>query len=571
MFKISIFPRTFNIIHLIMKISFSILFIFMACSLSAQSNPKPFVRESSTVIPEFLNVSASQLSNNLLNKVDPVLKAGVYGRAISLFADQWANYERRNLQSGEVISNWPELDAYLKTIVENVLPKEVIQSIQVNPVWTRRYYFNASMSPVGVMKVDLGVWANLDSEAALAALIAHEAAHFYMMHGLKKRLRQLEGHYDYGMVDLPERELADSRKMELEADSASHAWIMNSIYSIDGSIELYKILERESQQYLNVTRKVDKLEARSHPLSQERIDLLFEARKNGNLDGKMFIQDEDVFWKLKLEAIPEILESMMQGFNYERAKVLAFKYHLFYPDEEVYIYYLMESVRRQCYYNPEKKANYFITDEYYEKLSDKFDNKTKVKRSLFEKFDPQILSMSSAEYRRITARFYWEGDVKFNTNAEAYRFYSIVGESMDCTECKFSNSLNLFNNDSIRISKINDYINSESPYFDDIARLIKDKEEIYQRPKRKLTVLVDYSAFIIEGKETIPIQITENSGVQKFISVIDSAASSFDDRTFIALQDVKKTSIETFLTLTRLHKLVTDFDQATGYYNNVWK
>jgi hypothetical protein len=60
--------------------------------------------------------------------------------------------------------------------------------------------------------------------------------------------------------------------------------------------------------------------------------------------------------------------------------------------------------------------------------------------------------MSEEEVSQMQARFYWEGEVKFETYEQAFDFFCQVGALFEEPECILSNALSVNNNLELRNS-----------------------------------------------------------------------------------------------------------------------
>ena len=114
------------------------------------------------------------------------------------------------------------------------------------------------------------------------------------------------------------------------------------------------------------------------------------------------------------------------------------------PDNETYIYYLMESIRKICYLSNKTWDQNFITNRYYDTIRvEGVKRKHKVKRGLFESVDFNLLPISQEEAKYIKAKFYWQGPQKFRTYNEAFEFFNKVGKAINCKECLLTNALSI--------------------------------------------------------------------------------------------------------------------------------
>jgi len=79
--------------------------------------------------------------------------------------------------------NNPELEAYTGGIMEQIIGRE---TPDLRLYLIRSALFNASMFPTGMMVVNTGLLARVRNEAQLAAVIGHEAGHYYRKHSIER-------------------------------------------------------------------------------------------------------------------------------------------------------------------------------------------------------------------------------------------------------------------------------------------------------------------------------------------------------------------------------------------------
>jgi predicted Zn-dependent protease len=75
----------------------------------------------------------------------------------------------------------PELDAFILTVIERLLGRP---APELRVYVMRDAAFNAAMLPSGMMIVNTGILARVRDEAQLAAVLAHEAGHYFRNHSL---------------------------------------------------------------------------------------------------------------------------------------------------------------------------------------------------------------------------------------------------------------------------------------------------------------------------------------------------------------------------------------------------
>lgn len=96
----------------------------------------------------------------------------------------WQTCDRieEELASSNLLMRAPDLAAYTKQVVERLLgPK----ARDVRPYLVHDPAFNASMAPNGMMIIHSGLLARVRNEAQFAAVLGHEAGHYFRKHSLQ--------------------------------------------------------------------------------------------------------------------------------------------------------------------------------------------------------------------------------------------------------------------------------------------------------------------------------------------------------------------------------------------------
>lgn len=95
---------------------------------------------------------------------------------------QMDEYERDLKHSKQLIRD-PELNAYVRGVLCKTVGQEKCASTRI--YITRTPYFNASMTPNGMMTIWSGLLLRVRNEAELASVLGHEFGHFEYQHSLR--------------------------------------------------------------------------------------------------------------------------------------------------------------------------------------------------------------------------------------------------------------------------------------------------------------------------------------------------------------------------------------------------
>jgi beta-barrel assembly-enhancing protease len=158
------------------------------------------------------------------------------------------------------VSNFVVRDAALQSYVEGVLCRAVgsARCAQARIYLVRTPYFNANMAPNGMMQVWTGLLLRARNEAQLAAVLAHEFAHYEQRHSLIQ-FRDARAKTDaiawlsflplgvgaIGSVGLAGGVFANSREMERAADLASITYLQGGGYAPGEAARIWEGLRAE--------------------------------------------------------------------------------------------------------------------------------------------------------------------------------------------------------------------------------------------------------------------------------------------------------------------------------------
>lgn len=109
---------------------------------------------------------------------------GVDERGVWMMADE----DERALRDSKSVINDAKLNRYLHEVVCRTVGNSRCESVRIYIL--RDADFNASMAPNGMLLVNTGLLLRVRDEAELAAVLAHEFAHFELRHSLLGYKRQ---------------------------------------------------------------------------------------------------------------------------------------------------------------------------------------------------------------------------------------------------------------------------------------------------------------------------------------------------------------------------------------------
>ena len=163
----------------------------------------------------------------------------------------------------------PELDAYVRQVGERLLRDSDIAKPTFSFTLLDSPDINAFALPGGLIYVNRGLLAYLDTEAELAGVLAHEIGHITERHHSRRKTASLTSKvaavsayiltgsgdvYDAASMYGAEIISGFGRDMELEADSAGAEYLHQTGYDVDSMLSVIGVL-KDQEQYRRVQAK----------------------------------------------------------------------------------------------------------------------------------------------------------------------------------------------------------------------------------------------------------------------------------------------------------------------------
>jgi hypothetical protein len=341
-----------------MKKPFFLIFILFAFMyLRAQdtidfNNYKPL--KCKGVIPGDFKTELS----GMINEVKSGAQAGNKGQQKQQieFAEI-TNYGLNNiLYSGKVLYG-DRLTEYVNTVADNVLKKEPELRKKLRFYILKNTSPNAMTLQMGVIFFNIGLLAQIETEAQLAYIICHEAVHFRNKHSMGKYIRRQElvtGRNRYMNDDDKLKNLMSySKDHELEADREGLELFLSSDYNSKDlnslfDVMLYSYLPFDEiafrpsyfatdslyslprtyflKEVKNITARADVPDSMStHPNIQKRRSAILAQLENSTAGGGLsYIASKEEFNTVQRAARCELAIAHMEEGEYEQAFYAAF-------------------------------------------------------------------------------------------------------------------------------------------------------------------------------------------------------------------------------------------------------
>ncbi len=217
-------------------------------------------------------------------------------------------------------------------------------------------HLNAFTYPDGFCYVNTGILARLENEAQLAALLAHEIAHFINQHAVNG-IRRLQHHSDPAARDLADENTASSafvpqnvectwsgyrHEAELEADREGLKLMMRAGYNPYEALRLFEHLAEEMER----EKYQEPLFFGSHPRLQTRIEKCSEFLSSIDPARGYRLNGENRFGFILRDVILDNIALDIQAGRFVQARQASERFLATYSDD-ARVYYLLGEIYRQ--------------------------------------------------------------------------------------------------------------------------------------------------------------------------------------------------------------------------------
>jgi hypothetical protein len=331
---------------------------------------------------------------------------------------------------------------YLNEVMRRTIPSEYISdNVKVRII--KDPSINAFSLEDGSINIHIGLLTVFDNEAQLAAVISHEFGHYFGLHMYKsyKKYKQKEainsvlsnfGLYGaVGAVVNTSIYFKKSRSMETESDLyAINFFRQNKYNPLEIAASQKKLLEME-----NIDKeKIDYVKGSSlfdtHPATNKRIKYLADSAKHISIfQKKDFLVDSVAYSTLKTRANDEIIYSYFVDNNFDDCIYLAYKMHLYHPNDEFYLYFLTEALFRKLDVDSTEGDENFITQNF--RLSKKSIGKLGSVHCHLRK----VYGIDAIERKQLPNQSLADSlNIEFITNTEALNYFKQKSTEL-CNTC----------------------------------------------------------------------------------------------------------------------------------------
>lgn len=488
-------------------------------------------------------------------KYDKKLKGKLPKRYRDMYSYYMVFGKTEMFSDGEIYLSWPAMEEYLNQILDSILPTNLANK-KIRAYIGRNSSINAFCLYDGTMIINVGLLAEVKSEAALAAVMSHELTHFTKNHLLSSFKASLKSKRKGLNRDLDYKE--HSQDDELEADNIGFSIVKNAGYDLNEANANFELFIREKEYYkkrrkselvstdtITVSAKngksykmntLEKLLS-THPDEKVRKEKLNDyVKSNPQIKKVKYKIDEDLFIALQKQARLESISLLFDNNHYYECLERAFMYHLYNPKDLTYIYYTAECIRKLCLNDYKLKKSGFLAESLV-------NNGFKEGQSILH--DLKFLIPNADNYAKVTAKDLLKlTPVAFESYKEAFYYFTTKLLNSNYQEAYLVRAL--FENNKTKIQEnITKYTASPKAQHKDYAMrylsntlaesVNSNTKEIVMIPKvsfLKKEVLNDNYAY---GETEINVSKTEIVGVE----LANEFANNFNTN----LQEVKAISL----------------------------
>lgn len=485
---------------------YTLLFIFFFLNLAAQSSYKhnilsfPSDQDKKNLKPNY-----KAYKKELRKKYDSIFdNKEEENEFIHILVDEL----KKDFVGGNIYTNWKEGEEYLNQIFKSILPDSTPQNVNIKIIRTTDV--NAFMTASGQAYITVGFLAEALNEAEIVQALGHEYGH-YLHNDSYKRFKEvvaMEKNYKIGRLFASSggelfylistsNSFGGFRDMEREADKTGMELVKRANYNLLGLakvMERFKMIEQLKQKQKDRAYHSGIFYFNDHPPTEERIKYTYkEALTTDTLGAPYFKISQQTFQKIKLQAIDECVTLLLQEQNYQDCMELCYRQLLFYPNDEFYLFYINEALRRYLLLKPKEADNFFITSQYnlYSKYVPKNKQPKFVQSSKYAKASSEILSQSvfyHYEYLKLSYNnkliiplpdneLTRTDTLQFITNQDALNYFTSKQKQLKQSSVSWVENCSADKIQDINVNSSEDILNKYNEIKKDLVTFIANKED----------------------------------------------------------------------------------------------
>jgi hypothetical protein len=516
---------------------------------------------------------------------------GVKKRDLKRFAETVTYGKQELFSSGNVYLNWMEMEDYLNRILQQILPDSLKKKSNIHAYLSRDADQNAYAIHDGSLFFNVGMFADVQNEAAIAIILGHELSHYLNDDARQSFLKGLTLYTKKNSnkkLALALDKAHEDREQEKTADLTGFKFAENAGYDLyygicnfntfKESMDIENLKHSKDSKLMSsaVSSEKDKFNSldvllATHPELSDRVAYLksyMESTKRSTDKKDFIVLNKTNFNALQARARHENLNILLTHNQFRECVQKAFTYYLIEPDDHNFIYYLLESIRRLMYFNYNYKTQGFLTED---NESKKFKPGEGILHDI-RYLMPDDLKRSSIKASTLTD----STAIEFETYEQAFQYFSKLALSKDITESILTVALN--ENDKKKSdSLLNEYLNHKNSRFKEYANAVRN-DRLYKELEQnnKSIVLfnnVDFSEEHNYGQVDRLI-LSEQRSAHYFNKLRSLLSNKYPEKELINVNQLAYENLATKINLKnaiRTTQLIRPKDKfaSTSYYREV--
>jgi predicted SprT family Zn-dependent metalloprotease len=415
----------------------------MCHKLSAQNKVwMPYVFPEKN--PFFSKFADGRQQQDILAIVDLIGNVNLSADSKVKFAEEIYYYKKELFFNGNIYFDLGESETYLNSLLKKLSSKSQANTIEPHVYLGRSSEANAYSLFDGTIVFNVGLLAKMQTEDQIVQVLAHELAH-YVHKDVLKNYSLFRNSNKKDMIKKYLNIAHYSRIFETKADSLSFTLTHNAGYNLIDCYQTFDLFTKSDEIHkknnaerleLTYNDTINKIieNLRSHPQAESR-------KKNARQFVETCSKKNESFFDSKLQELVllakyEELHLLVENQNYSSCTLMSFSYHLQHADDPVFLYFLLESMRREILTEPSVTNGLFLAESLPFLNSD----------PNFVFLNPEIIGVkpNSREHQLLSV---------YKTNIQTYKkailFFSGLSDNYEYPELLFSKAL-LFYNDPVK-------------------------------------------------------------------------------------------------------------------------
>ena len=241
--------------------------LFSGSSFSQVIGPESFKPlQSAGKVPDYFRQPLKDQENSFERFLEQGKDKKAQEKVLNMF--RYSNYHVREKFNAGFVLFGETLSDYVQAVTAHILKSNPQLPSDIKVFVMRAPDVNAATYAPGIILVNIGMLAHVNSEAELASVLCHEMAHFTQKHSVldvydayeenrkKKRAMWVDDYMEYQQAKV-DRHYSRNRRQEFEADSLGMLYFKNTGYDARALTSLFYVLHNADNSWGNVPVNLD--------------------------------------------------------------------------------------------------------------------------------------------------------------------------------------------------------------------------------------------------------------------------------------------------------------------------